>query len=290
MKSALRKDLEDINGSYAVRELVEPYFDPNWHFHPHYQISFVQEGTGTRFVGDSIQSFSDGDLVLLGPNVPHLWRSDQRYHEEQSDLMTKVIVVYFAEDFLGERFFSRPEMVYLDQLLKTSIRGLHWYGQTHQLIARTLQAIVKETPNFQRLLMFLNLLDQLSHSTEYHPLTSPDYSNTMKPSETKRMQVVHSFVMENFRETISLNEVADQVGMSPSAFSRYFKLHANKTFSEFITEIRVGQACKLLIEDNLNVTQISYDCGFQTQSNFNRQFKQVTNLTPSQYKKTYRLV
>lgn len=290
MKSALRKDLEDINGSYAVRELVEPYFDPNWHFHPHYQISFVQEGTGTRFVGDSIQSFSDGDLVLLGPNVPHLWRSDQRYHEERSDLMTNVIVVYFAEDFLGERFFSRPEMVYLDQLLKTSIRGLHWYGQTHQLLARTLQAMVKETPNFQRLLMFLNLLDHLSHSTEYHPLTSPDYSNTMKPSETKRMQVVHHFVMENFRETISLNEVADQVGMSPSAFSRYFKLHANKTFSEFITEIRVGQACKLLMEDNLNVTQISYDCGFQTQSNFNRQFRQVTNLTPSQYKKTYRLV
>jgi len=92
------------------------------------------------------------------------------------------------------------------------------------------------------------------------------------------------------RKRFPLNEVADRVGMSPSAFSRYFKLHANKTFSEFITEIRVGQASKLLIEDNLNVTQISYECGFQTQSNFNRQFKQVTNLTPSQYKKTYRLV
>lgn len=290
MKSALRKDLEDTNGSYTVREQVEPHFDPNWHFHPHYQISFVVEGTGTRFVGDSIESFSDGDLVLLGPNVPHLWRSDQRYHEEQSDLTTKVIVVYFAEDFLGEAFFSRPEMVYLIQLLKTSGRGLHWFGQTQRLIARTMQVMAKEPPTFQRLLMFLDLLDQLAHSTEYEPLTSPGYSNTMKPSETKRMQVVHSFVMENSRETISLHAVADRVGMSPSAFSRYFKLHANKTFSEFITEIRVGQACKLLMEDNLNVTQISYDCGFQTQSNFNRLFKQVTTLTPSQYKKSYRLV
>lgn len=290
MKNALRKDLEAINGSYLIRELIEPYFDPNWHFHPHYQISFVQEGTGTRFVGDSIQSFSDGDIVLLGPNVPHLWRSDQRYHEEKSALMTKVIVVYFAEDFLGESFFSRPEMVYLEQLLKTSSRGLHWFGETHRFIAQTMQTLVREPPTFRRLLLLLDLLDRLSHSTEYAPLTSPEYSNTMKSSETKRMQTVHHFVMDNFRERVSLNEMADRVGMSPSAFSRYFKLHANKTFSEFITEIRVGQACKLLIEDNLNVTQICYECGFQTQSNFNRQFKQVTNLTPSQYKKSYRLV
>jgi len=159
--------------------------------------------TGMRFVGDSIQSFSDGDLVLLEPNVPHLWRSGQRYHEEKSDLMTKVTVGYFAENFLGEAFFARPEMVYLDQLLKTSIRGLHWFGETHQFMAHTMQALVREQPTFRRVLLFLDLLDLLSHSTEYKPLTSPEYSNTMKPSETKRMQVVHNFVMENFQETVS---------------------------------------------------------------------------------------
>jgi AraC-like DNA-binding protein len=288
MKSALRKDLEAVGSSYLVKELREPYFDPNWHFHPHYQLFLVEEGTGTRFIGDSIRSFSPGDLVFLGPNLPHLWRSDARYHESDSGLVTKGIVVYFAEDFLGDAFFGRPEMVLLQQLLAHSRRGMEWIGATRDFAEEALRSLAAQPPTFERLLQLLSLLDALSHSTEYAPITSPDYTNTMKPSETNRMQIIHTYVLENYAGTIQLNDVAGRVGMSPSAFCRYFKAHANKTFSEFITEIRVGQACKLLMEDNLNVTQISYECGFRTLSNFNRQFKEVTAQTPSQYKRAYR--
>lgn len=290
MKSALRKDLEAVNGSYTVKELTEPYFDPNWHFHPHYQLFLVEEGTGTRFIGDSIRAFSEGDLVFLGPNLPHLWRSDPRYHEPGSGLMTKGIVVYFAEDFLGDAFFGKPEMVLLHQLLTHAHRGLEWTGTTRDFAEEALRSLVAQPPTFERLLHLLGLLDTLSHSTEYAPITNPGYTNTMKPSETNRMQFIHTYILENYRNVIQLNEVAGQVGMSPSAFCRYFKAHANRTFSEFLTEIRVGQACKLLMEDNLNVTQISYECGFRTLSNFNRQFKEVTNQTPSQYKRAYRVL
>jgi AraC-like DNA-binding protein len=290
MKSALRKDLEAINGSYTVKELVEPHFDPNWHFHPHYQLFLVESGTGTRFIGDSIRSFTDGDLVFLGPNLPHLWRSDPRYHAPDSALMTRGIVVYFAEDFLGADFFERPEMVLLQQLLVHARRGMAWYGAARDAAEACLRELVQQPPTFERLLRLLDLLDRLSHSTEYAPITSPDYTNTMKPSETNRMQLIHTYILENYRSVIQLNEVASQVGMSPSAFCRYFKAHANKTFSEFITEIRVGQACKLLMEDNLNITQISYECGFRTLSNFNRQFKEVTSQTPSQYKRAYQVL
>ncbi|WP_234736833.1 AraC family transcriptional regulator [Tellurirhabdus bombi] len=287
MKSALRKDLEPVSGSFVIKELTEPYFDPNWHFHPHYQLFLVEQGTGTRFIGDSIQSFDEGDMVFLGPNLPHLWRSDQRYYEREANLMTKGIVIYFSEGFLGDAFFDRPEMVFLRQLLTYSRRGLEWLGETRTQIEKAMKEMLDQAVTFDRVLSLLTLLNQLSHSTEYRFITSEGYSNTVKPSETKRMQVIHNYILDNYQQVIQLETLADLIGMSPSAFCRYFKTHTNKTFSEFISEVRVGQACKLLIDGNLNVTEVSYECGFRTLSNFNRQFKDVTGQTPSQYKKSY---
>src|SRR3982751_5842232 len=128
MKKPLRKDLEPVAASFIVKELQEPHFDPNWHFHPHYQLFLVEEGTGTRFIGDSIKPFGPGDLVFLGPNLPHLWRSDQAYFDKSSNLTTKGIVIYFAEDFLGTDFLEKQEMTALRQLLNQARKGLEWTG------------------------------------------------------------------------------------------------------------------------------------------------------------------
>lgn len=288
MKQPLRKDLEPVAASFIVKELVEPHFDPNWHFHPHYQLFLVEEGTGTRFIGDSIKPFGPGDLVFLGPNLPHLWRSDQAYFDKSSNLTTKGIVVYFAEDFLGTDFLEKQEMTALRQLLNQARKGLEWTGYTRRRTETALKNLTQKPVGFERVIGLLNLLNDLSHATDYRHLTSPGYTNTMKPNETDRMQLVHNYVLGHFPDDLSLDTVADLAGMTPPAFCRYFKTRSNKTFSEFVSEVRIGHACKLLIGGKLNITQISFESGFRTLSNFNRQFKDITGQTPSGYVKTYR--
>lgn len=288
MKTALRKDLEPVGSSITVKELAEPHFDPNWHFHPHYQLFLVKEGTGTRFIGDSIKPFAPGDLVFLGPNLPHLWRSDQVYFDKQSGLTTKGIVVYFAEDFLGSEFMAKQEMAPLRNLFGLARQGLEWTGFTRNRTETSLRQIARQPTGFERIISLLTLLNELSHATDYRYLTSPGYTNTVKPTETDRMQLVHDYVLNHFPDDLSLDTIADLAGMTPPAFCRYFKTRANKTFSEFVSEVRIGHACKLLINGKLSITQISFESGFRTLSNFNRQFKDITGQTPSAYVKTYR--
>ena len=288
MKNALRKDLEPVGSSFTVKELVEPHFDPNWHFHPHYQLFLVKEGTGTRFIGDSIKPFAPGDLVFLGPNLPHLWRSDQLHFDRQPESITKGIVVYFAEDFLGAEFLAKQEMASLRNLFNQARQGLEWTGYTRNRAETALKQIARQPAGFERILSLLTLLNDLSHATDYRYLTSPGYTNTVKPTETDRMQLVHDYVLDHFPDDLSLDTIADLAGMTPPAFCRYFKTRANKTFSEFVSEVRIGHACKLLIGGRLSITQISFESGFRTLSNFNRQFKEITGQTPSAYTKTYR--
>lgn len=288
MKQPLRKDLEPVSASFVVKELVEPHFDPNWHFHPHFQLFLVEEGSGTRFIGDSIKPFNPGDLVFLGPNLPHLWRSDQIYFDRQLPLATKGIVAYFTEDFLGASFFEKQEMAPLRQLLNHARQGLEWTGPTRNRVATVLRSLATQPVSFERVLSFLTLLNELCYATDYRYLTSVSYTNTVKPNETDRMQLVHDYVLEHFPDELSLDRVADLAGMTSPAFCRYFKTRANKTFSEFVSEVRIGHACKLLMHGKLNITQISFESGFRTLSNFNRQFKDITGQTPSAYVKTYR--
>lgn len=290
MKQPLRKDLEPVSTSFIVKELVESHFDPNWHFHPHYQLFLVEEGTGTRFIGDSIKPFRPGDLVFLGPNLPHLWRSDQAYFNKQSGLTTRGIVIYFAEDFLGSEFFAKEEMNSLRLLLNHARQGLEWTGKTRALAEAALKNMTRQPDSFDRVISLLSLLKELSRATDYSYLTSPGYTNTVKPTETDRMQLVHDYVLGHFPDNLSLETIADLAGMTPPAFCRYFKARANKTFSEFVSEVRIGHACKLLLGGKLSVTQISFESGFKTLSNFNRQFKEITGQTPSSYVKTYRRI
>lgn len=293
MKQPLRKDLEPVAATFIVKELVEPHFDPNWHFHPHYQLFLVEEGTGTRLIGDSIKPFEPGDLVFLGPNLPHLWRSDQAYFDRQPKanepvLTTRGIVVYFTEDFLGETFFEKQEMAPLRQLLQHARRGLEWTGPTRNRTETALKNLTHQGPGFERIISLLTLLNDLARAVDYRYLTSPGYTNTVKQAEKDRMQLVHDYVLGHFPDDLSLDTIADLAGMTSPAFCRYFKARANKTFSEFVAEVRIGHACKLLMNGKLNITQISFESGFRTLSNFNRQFKDITGQTPSGYVKTYR--
>ena len=317
MKQPLYKDLEPVATSFVVKELIEPHFDPNWHFHPHYQLFLVKEGTGTRFIGDSIKPFGPGDLVFLGPNLPHLWRSDQAYFTKSCmppdqakaqslvarPLVARGIVVYFSENFLGDHFFTGQEMTSLRHLFNHARQGLEWTGSSRDRAEAGLENLVAQPAGFGRILSLLTLLNDLSHTSDYRFLTSPGYTNTMKSSEAnptgimaterperayRRMQLVHDYVLSHFQDDLNLDTIADIAGMTAPAFCRYFKAHANKTFSGFVSEVRIGHACKLLMNGTLSITQISFESGFRTLSNFNRQFKDITGQTPSGYVKTYR--
>lgn len=286
MKPLLKKSLESLNQSFIVRTLKEPYFDPNWHFHPHYQLFTVIEGTGTRFIGDDIRHFEAGDTVFLGPNLPHLWRSDRAYFDRNSALQTQGIVVYFTEDFLGKEFFEKPEMYALKQLLINSERGLDIQNSMKEILVNDLKEL-NNLSGFDGVLKLLSILNKLTQSYDYQYITSLNYENNHKISETERMRLVHEYVMKHYKEKICLSEVAALANMTESAFCRYFKSRTNKTFSDFVSEIRIGQACKLLLNNKMSVAQVCYESGYNTVSNFNNQFKTLKGKSPKQYQKMY---
>ena len=286
MKPLLKKTLDSPNQSYIIKSLKDAYFDPNWHFHPHYQLFTVVEGTGTRFIGDDIRHFEAGDSVFLAPNMPHLWRSDPAYFDKDSTLKVQGIVVYFTADFLGKDFFEKPEMYGLKQLFINSERGLSLSISLNETIVKDLKELEKLN-GFEGILKLLSILQKLAQSNDYQYIASISYENTHKISETERMRVVHEYVLKHYKEKISLSAVATLTNMTKAAFCRYFKNRTNKTFSEFVSEIRIGHACKMLLADKVSIAQICYESGFNTVSNFNSQFKALKGKSPKQFQKMY---
>lgn len=283
---ALQKSPISADCAFECKFLREAHFDPNWHFHSEFQLFVVLRGTGTRCIGDHVQPFKPGDLVLTGPNLPHLWRSDPEYFEGDNQLWTEGIVVYFPEDFFANQFLQKTEVHSVRQLLLKSGRGLAFRGRTVEKVKRMMMRLLAKK-DFDCIVHLLKMLHVLAESDEYTLLADPGYANTLKASDTERMNNVHAYVMKNFREKITLEEVAAVANLTPSSFSRYFKTHANKTFSEFLTGIRIRYSCKLLTEKKMSIAQACYDSGFNTLSNFNRQFKAFTHYTPLAYRRLY---
>ncbi|PCJ97402.1 MAG: AraC family transcriptional regulator [Flavobacteriaceae bacterium] len=269
--------------TFIFKDLTGSYFNPNWHFHPEFQISFIVEGKGTRFVGDQVVPFEKGDLVFTGPNLPHLWRSDDAYFDKNSSLTTRGLVIYFDQELLNTSLLGKEEFYYINKLVENSFRGMEFYGGTRKKINRLLLKIA-DTRGFQRIIKLLEIIDILANSNEYNLLSSPGYLNVFKGDDAEKMRLVYDYVMANFKTKISLEEIASLLNMTTTSFCRYFKPRANKTFTRFVNDIRIGHARKLLLEDNLNISQISYECGFNALSNFNRQFKSIVHMSPHEYR------
>lgn len=286
MKQALFKTPIPPDQTLVVKDLIEPYFDPFWHFHTEYQLFVVLKGSGTRFVGDNISPFESGDMVLTGPNLPHLWRCEEHFFIEQDPNGTRGIVVYFQKDMLGEEFWKRKEGFAISQLLKQSERGLEISSRdSDKLLPLFIQ--MAEESGFGKVLLLLEILHQLSEHTKIYPLASLGYKPMFRHSDTERLNRVQSYIFKNYKSGLSLKEAASIANMSPSAFSRYFKQRTHKKFSQFVSEVRIGHACKLLLEDQMNVSEVAFACGFPTLSNFNKQFRMIMDKSPSEYKQTY---
>lgn len=273
--------------SIRVLHEEQDHLYDNLHFHPEVQIMTILESSGTRFIGDSIGSFSAGDILLLGSNLPHVFRNDRKYYEHNPMLRAKNISIFFDAESFGDKFFSLPEVYAIQKLLFNCKRGISIKGDTRKKIIR----LVKEIPameGFDRLIQVFTILNILSHSSELEILSSVGFNGPQKDSDSRKINDVFSYIMSNFSEDIKLQEAADIANMSVNAFCRYFKQHTRKTFSKFLNEIRIGHACRLLIEDRWNIRETAFECGYDNISYFNRQFKEITSFTPTEYVKMHR--
>lgn len=286
MKSALHKSAIPISQVFTIRRLREKHFDPVWHAHSEFQLFVVLEGSGTRFIGDSIKSFQAGELVFTGPNLPHVWRSDEAYFEGKHLPSPDGIVIYFGEQFLGDHSLDKEELVILKKLFARSMRGLEFYGQKKRSAVEMMHDLLnlRGVPAVMR---FLQLLDLLAGSKEYHYISSKSFQETFDATETDRLNIVYDYVFKNFRQKVRLEALAELLHMTPTSFSRYFTMRNNKPFSRFIAEIRIKHACKLLTETTDPIEVIGYECGFNTPSNFNKQFKDHMLKTPGDYRKEF---
>lgn len=270
--------------SFVVEYFEFNYYPNPWHFHPEYELVLVTESCGKRFIGDCISDFAPGDLALIGPNLPHLYRNDEEYYLNK-DLRASSIVVHFQESSFGENFFSLPETSALQSLFTKSGRGLDIKGETNRIIGKKMHELL-ELKEFSRWFKLLEILQVLLVSEEYEFISGSGVRWSSE-KESERMGKVVNFVMKNFSKDISLADAADVANMAVNSFSRYFSQRARKPFVKYLNEVRLSHACKLLIDEKMSVVEICYESGFNNLSNFNKQFKQVMKVSPSDYQKQY---
>lgn len=269
-----------------MQKVTKPYFIVPWHFHPEIEIMLVTSGKGTRFVGDSIEYFEPYDLVMVGANLAHVWKNDQEHYREGSELVAQCIYTVFTEDSFGKGFFNVPEMSKVKQLLSKASRGIKFEGRTRMRVTEKILESFGQT-GVEQFISLVGILNDLSLSEEYTFLSTIGYDQKIQASDMQRLNGVLDFLMKNFRNEIKLEQVASIASMSPTSFCRYFKSRTNKTVIQFLNEIRIGHAHKLLIETQYNMDQISAESGYKNVSNFYEQFQKITGKSPFKFRKEH---
>lgn len=274
------------NSSFSTRVNEYLNFLKVWHHHPEMELVVILKSQGTCFVGDCIEKFQEKDIVLIGENLPHMWLNDESYFQNDSKLLAKSVAIHFKKDFLGQHFFETPEMIHLLELFNRAKFGIKFFDVSIDLHDEFQTMINLE--GFDKTMAFLSVLNKLAKHKNFKLLASLGYVSTFQVTENKTLDKVHAYVFKNFNREITLEDVSQIANMNTSAFSRFFKRVNRKTFSQYLAEIRIGYACKLLLEDKFNVAEVCYESGFHNISNFNRQFKRIMETTPSAYVKEYR--
>lgn len=267
-----------------IKQVDEHFLRNPLHFHELCELVFIQESFGKRIVGNHVASFNAGELVLMGPNLPHIWRNDDVFLDGTHDERAKAIVVYFPSDFLLQLTDDQSIISAMQSFINRSKRGLLFHGETLEKAKKIMEELETRT-SFTRITKFLNLIELLYQSTEYETLASDGYKPTYNEQETDRINLVYVYVMQNFKDTVSLQTAADLLHMTPNAFCRYFKRHTKKSFTRFVNEMRIGHACKLLLDRSLTISEICYQSGYQNLTNFNKFFKLIMLKSPREYRK-----
>lgn len=281
--------LEIITPSYGSSFSFTKYVENTnikshvWHYHPEIELVFINGGSGKRQIGSHISYYTDGDLILIGSNLPHCgFTNDQTGNKNE-------IVIQMKPSFLGNDFFEVPEMKNIENLFNQANAGIAFTGETKRLIGNRIEAMENQS-SLDKLLGLLTVLTELERSNEYKILNADGFSMEMQKQDNDRINSVFNYVKDHFQESIALEEVSSLVSMTSPSFCRYFKKITNKTFTTFVNEYRLVHASKLLAEKPISISEICFESGFNNFSHFNKSFKSYTGKSASQYRQELKTI
>jgi len=286
MKPQLLKISINQAQSFSARQDKVPHFNNRWHYHPEVELIYFKRGNGTQFIGDSIKRFRSGDLVMVGAHLPHYWRFDDEYFEENSKVSADVRVIHFCENFWGDNFLDLPENKIIKITLEKARRGIQISDKSKASVGEILNDIIN-AQGPKKIILLMEALMAIGNCNQQNLLSSIGFRHQFEAAENDRINAIYDYSIANFKRKIQLHEVAEVANVSPNSFCRYFKSRTRKTYSQFINEIRIGVACKLLIENKINVKQICYESGFHNFASFHKYFKQITGKSPLVYQKEF---
>lgn len=287
MKSIyLKKHTQTERHSFSFRHVVVPHMYDKYHYHEELELNCIYKGSGTRYIGTSINNFTDHDLVLVGSALSHVWVNNPEYYQQESSPKAEVINILFLKDFLGESFTMLPEMQHIGRMFERASLGLVFYGQTKHTALEMIYRLSALNAS-DRLVGFISVLNLLAQSNECREMLPAQLPTPNNNYDIHKVNTVYDYLIQNFTKKIYIAELAEIANMNSSAFCRYFKKVNKKTVIEFITELRINYACKLLQTQNYNITQVAYECGFNNPSMFYRKFKASTGINPKAYQNNY---
>ncbi|TZF86381.1 AraC family transcriptional regulator (plasmid) [Pedobacter sp. BS3] len=280
MKPVLMRHVEAYSESFKSWKNEKPYRHNPWHYHPECEITFIIKGSGILFIGDRVLNYSENELVLIGPNLPHEWRSNIK---EDPDNYSQSIAVHFKPGSLGNDFYKIPEMQPINLLLEQSVRGIAIQSNPVKETVKNKLIQLIETQGVERISLLLSILSSITRTDKISFLSSTSFVDSIQNDHDHRINKVYKYVMTNFKNQLSIDQIAAEISMTPTSFCRFFRKRINKSFVQYVNEIRIGYACKLLYEDKFSISQVAFESGFDNLSNFNKQFKKIKQVTPSQF-------
>lgn len=276
----------DEHNPIIARHYDYDHFTYPWHFHSQYEIIYVKEGHGEYFVADKTGTFNSGDIVLLGSNLPHYMRSAPEYFSKENEKRVKGVVIQFQKEFMAYAINNYMDLKLIKSLLVQAERGILLSCSNNKDLLDMIEAL----PQYKGVNRFVNLLlllDTMGRFDKKQILGSRQFNNSLSLFSDDRLEKVLSFINYHYTEPIDLETIAAKIPMNTTAFCRYFKEKSGKTFVDYIMDLRIGYACKLLSDKHMDISQVSLSSGFNSITHFNRIFKRKTGLTPTEYRKQF---
>jgi len=283
MKELLEQIKLNPDESFFIGIFQDHIDKSRWHYHQEFELSFITEGTGRRIVGDSIEDFHPGDLIFIGPRIPHVWFPMASNIQQHSGRTLESVYMLFNQEILPEGLTRLPEFDNVRKAVSLSERGILIKGETLNEVSRILLQLPYMS-RIRRLIYFYEIMDLIGQCDSFDYLASSEYVKNKFATANNRVRKIHEFLMKNYQEEIDLEEVAGIVHLAPASVCRFFKASTGLTVFEYLNKIKVDYACKLLLNTDKNIVDISYDCGFNNLSHFNKQFRKFIGKTPSQFR------
>ncbi|MBE3139849.1 MAG: helix-turn-helix domain-containing protein [Thermoplasmata archaeon] len=286
MTAFFEKIIEKKDESFYIGIFQDNLEKNTWHYHNNFELSFITEGSGKRIVGDSMEEFQLGDLAFIGPNLPHVWIADKEA-QMPSKRTLEMVFLQFNLNALSDQLLSLPEFSNVKRALDFSERGIQIIGDTLNEVSE----IMLQLPylkSFERMLHFFILMDIIGKSETNVQLASKEYLKIRFTTGNKRIAVIHEFLMNNYREEVNLKRLAGLVNMAEGSLCRFFKMNMGITIFEYLNQIKIEFACKLLMDHDLSIMEVCLDSGFNNISHFNKQFKKTNGVPPSEYRKRFK--